>query len=433
MILFERLIGITSDSYTWKTSYDALGRRLQTIYTPKEGKPYCTQSFYDPEEEFQEIGTKQGDKVIWKIYGPKSCDAVLDHKGESASLVYDALDNLVAVATSNQVVWLKDFPGSYGPLSVTTSEEESLISFAQSLVWQSKAVDPTGLIWFGARYYDPRSGRFLSPDPIGYPICLDLYAYANGDPINNRDPDGRFASAAYQTVKPLVIDTLFNPRVQGALRATGGFVEMKIGMGTLGVCPPLGGFLIAHGIDNFQTGMNQAITGHYHDPLTVQLFEKTGMSHNAAHLTNDFMGIIGTLSGSAVQIAKAASTGYLFPEGFKAANEIEFNRFNKAAANISEIGQQNIRILRNWAKSKGWERLPNSNGGPEKWGSYVNDVFEWNLRIKPEPSIRPGLQSGSAIPRFDARIKNGSMFEYLNPFTGIRGGDKSFGTHIPLE
>ena len=36
-------------------------------------------------------------------------------------------------------------------------------------------------------------------------MCLDLYAYANGDPVNYFDPDGRFASYAYQVTKPTVI------------------------------------------------------------------------------------------------------------------------------------------------------------------------------------------------------------------------------------
>ena len=60
----------------------------------------------------------------------------------------------------------------------------------------------------GARYYDPKGGRFLSPDPIAYPLCLDLYAYANGDPINYIDPNGRFASQAYHSTKHTVVSTV---------------------------------------------------------------------------------------------------------------------------------------------------------------------------------------------------------------------------------
>jgi RHS repeat-associated protein len=47
-----------------------------------------------------------------------------------------------------------------------------------------------------ARYYDPASGRFLSPDPLGHGSDMSLYAYCNGDPVNGLDPDGRLASLA---------------------------------------------------------------------------------------------------------------------------------------------------------------------------------------------------------------------------------------------
>ncbi len=43
----------------------------------------------------------------------------------------------------------------------------------------------------GARFYDPQSGRFLSPDPLGHAATPDLYSYAGGDPINGIDYDGR--------------------------------------------------------------------------------------------------------------------------------------------------------------------------------------------------------------------------------------------------
>ena len=40
------------------------------------------------------------------------------------------------------------------------------------------------------RWYDPRTGTWLSPDPIGYQDSANLYAYAAGDPVNGRDPTG---------------------------------------------------------------------------------------------------------------------------------------------------------------------------------------------------------------------------------------------------
>jgi hypothetical protein len=64
---------------------------------------------------------------------------------------------------------------------------------------------------------------------------------------------------------------------------------------------------------------------------------------------------------------------------------VEHNRFHQAASNLSETGQNNIRILRNWAKSKGWTKF-SKNGDPEKWGTWksIESKYEWNLIIKPE-------------------------------------------------
>lgn len=76
--------------------------------------------------------------------------------------------------------------------------------------------------------------------------------------------------------------------------------------------------------------------------------------------------------------------------------------------------------------------MSNPHGGPETWGINYNNTFEWNLRIKPEASFRPGLESGSRRARFDARVKSKLDYKYINPFTG-EVGDKSIGTHLFLE
>jgi len=52
--------------------------------------------------------------------------------------------------------------------------------------------DPaTGLVRFGERDYDPRTGRWTARDPIGFAGGdTNLYAYVGGDPINYVDPTG---------------------------------------------------------------------------------------------------------------------------------------------------------------------------------------------------------------------------------------------------
>jgi len=54
--------------------------------------------------------------------------------------------------------------------------------------------EATGLYYFGARYYDPGAGLWLTPDPFrGYlavPLSLHRYAYAFASPISYYDAYG---------------------------------------------------------------------------------------------------------------------------------------------------------------------------------------------------------------------------------------------------
>ena len=50
----------------------------------------------------------------------------------------------------------------------------------------------TGLYYYRARYYDPKIGRFLQTDPIGYRDELNPYTYVKNNPVNWTDPYGLF-------------------------------------------------------------------------------------------------------------------------------------------------------------------------------------------------------------------------------------------------
>jgi RHS repeat-associated protein len=55
-------------------------------------------------------------------------------------------------------------------------------------------LDATGLMYYGARYYDSSLGRFLSADTIvpqaGNPQALNRYSYVNNNPLKYIDPSG---------------------------------------------------------------------------------------------------------------------------------------------------------------------------------------------------------------------------------------------------
>lgn len=50
--------------------------------------------------------------------------------------------------------------------------------------------DATGLVYLRARFYDPYSGMFLRPDPLGYADSVNLYAGMGNNPTSRRDPTG---------------------------------------------------------------------------------------------------------------------------------------------------------------------------------------------------------------------------------------------------
>lgn len=56
--------------------------------------------------------------------------------------------------------------------------------------------EETGLCNYGARYYAPWLGRWISPDPSGIADGPNPYVYARGSPVTLSDPDGAFAGDA---------------------------------------------------------------------------------------------------------------------------------------------------------------------------------------------------------------------------------------------
>ncbi len=76
----------------------------------------------------------------------------------------------------------------YGKVTQQTGED------ATSHKFTGKELDSTGLYYYGARYYDPEIGRFITADSIVQspydPQSLNRYSYCRNNPINYVDPSG---------------------------------------------------------------------------------------------------------------------------------------------------------------------------------------------------------------------------------------------------
>ncbi len=60
----------------------------------------------------------------------------------------------------------------------------------------------SGLDYFGARYYDPSSGRFLSEDPLQLNAGMNFYEYSYNNPPNFNDPSGLQPAPAWVPPPP---------------------------------------------------------------------------------------------------------------------------------------------------------------------------------------------------------------------------------------
>ena len=77
-----------------------------------------------------------------------------------------------------------------------------------------KEYDPaTGQVFFGSRWYNPMSGRFIMPDTfmgqLSKTQSLNAYAYAWNNPINRMDPTGHWVDNGDGTYTAESGDTLW--------------------------------------------------------------------------------------------------------------------------------------------------------------------------------------------------------------------------------
>lgn len=95
---------------------------------------------------------------------------------------------ILATDENGAEIWRESF-NPYG-----TRRIDSLKSGENQQWYTGKREDSTGLVYLGARFYDPEIGRFLSVDPVHFveesPTSFNRYAYGNNSPYSYVDPDG---------------------------------------------------------------------------------------------------------------------------------------------------------------------------------------------------------------------------------------------------
>jgi RHS repeat-associated protein len=199
-----RLVGVSvtgkgSNNSTWTTVYDGLGRRVQTNWLPVTGSTAALTYYYDPEVEFLELGNNNNGSRTWKVYGP-DVDGMYGSKGGTGGLeamvtessgattgeINNCFGDAMGTMTGHVPAWSGHALGGYGAEPGSSVDQTNLTP-----EWRGHYLDiGVHFYYLGARYYEPRSGRFLSPDPLGHAASMSLYDYCAGDPVNGLDPLG---------------------------------------------------------------------------------------------------------------------------------------------------------------------------------------------------------------------------------------------------
>jgi RHS repeat-associated protein len=165
-------------------TYDGDGRRVQKTEWVEELEEYQTiTSVYSGLKALYEKNTLTGQQAAY-IYGPTGRIAKTvsglkefyhtDHLGSTRLITDDSGDPVGEI--------------EYEPFGMPTKTGGS------NPLYTGKQEDVTGLYYYGARYYDPETGRWIERDPKGgyieNPMSLNRYVYCYNNPLLYTDPDG---------------------------------------------------------------------------------------------------------------------------------------------------------------------------------------------------------------------------------------------------
>ncbi len=175
----NQLTGISKTGFTASFTYDSFGRR-----NGKTINGTVTNFLYDGLNPVQE---KNGGTVTANLLTGLDIDEFFtrtDGVGVRA-LLSDALGSTVALGDGTGTLQTQYTYEPFGFVSQTGAASTSSYKFT------GREDDGTGLMYYRARYYQPRLQRFISEDPIGFGGGdINLYGYVYNAPTVFTDPGG---------------------------------------------------------------------------------------------------------------------------------------------------------------------------------------------------------------------------------------------------
>lgn len=195
----DRLITVTQGDSKAHYTYDALNRRVSKQISLFDGKKWqITEKKNFIYQGQNEVGScnAAGKIVELRILGNgKGAEigsaVALEIGGRVGIPLYDHNGNIVSVLDSETGAQCESYRYSgFGEETIFDSFGNTLqkSEFGNPWRFSSKRVDEeTGFVYFGRRYYDPSTCRWISPDPLGLQAGPNLYAYVMNNPLMHID------------------------------------------------------------------------------------------------------------------------------------------------------------------------------------------------------------------------------------------------------
>ncbi|MFZ5968694.1 MAG: RHS repeat-associated core domain-containing protein [Bacillota bacterium] len=179
---------------TVEYTYNGDGLRTQKITKSlKDGyKPKVTNYLYDRQHVILE--TDQNNSVIAAYIRGINYIGRYDSSNRLSYYLYNAHGDVVQTVSESGAVENQYDYDIFGNPTLTIQSYSNAIRYAGEFMDEE-----TGLYYLRARYYDPYVGRFISEDSYWgedtNPLSLNLYVYANNDPIQFVDPTGHWSGS----------------------------------------------------------------------------------------------------------------------------------------------------------------------------------------------------------------------------------------------
>ncbi len=177
--------------------YNASGIRIKKT-TYGDGAPKATYYLYDVQARLTAEANQDGEVTREYVYLGQTPVALLQD-GKIYSVATDHLGTPVEVRDrQGRAVWQADY-AAFGEADVKIQTVEFNLRFpGQYADWES------GLHYNYYRYYDPRAGQYIQPDPMGIRTGLNRFAYVDSNPLRYTDPLGLFKVQS-GTLAPIIV------------------------------------------------------------------------------------------------------------------------------------------------------------------------------------------------------------------------------------